>query len=231
MKENTKSFLLLQIAKFTGPTWGPAGSCRPQMGPILAPWTLLSGTPNKFRPIRVDFSWFTPVLARPVHNQRLLLAPAACELCVSSNQPLLAFTIAILAVIPIINGANLRSPAHIGWELRNYDYRVIRVTTNRVTFWGTYGRRRLTEWARPPESTWTTEVGRTQCGTARGRPQGNFRGDRTREGDKMIVGPVRIAAFIVLSVSGILLVAGLASPEWTAEGGGFWTVKHHIPRK
>ena len=32
-----------QIAKFMGRTWGPPGSCRPQMGPILAPWTLLSG--------------------------------------------------------------------------------------------------------------------------------------------------------------------------------------------
>ena len=32
-----------RIAKFMGPTWGPPGSCRPQMGPILAPWTLLSG--------------------------------------------------------------------------------------------------------------------------------------------------------------------------------------------
>ena len=32
-----------QIAKFMGPTWGPPGSCRPQMGPMLAPWTLLSG--------------------------------------------------------------------------------------------------------------------------------------------------------------------------------------------
>ena len=31
-----------QIAKFVGPTWGPSGSCRPQMGPMLAPWTLLS---------------------------------------------------------------------------------------------------------------------------------------------------------------------------------------------
>ena len=26
-----------------GPSWGPPGSCQPQMGPILAPWTLLSG--------------------------------------------------------------------------------------------------------------------------------------------------------------------------------------------
>ena len=33
-----------QIAKFIGPTWGPPGSCRPQMGPMLAPWTLLSGS-------------------------------------------------------------------------------------------------------------------------------------------------------------------------------------------
>ena len=32
-----------QIAKFMGPTWGPPGSCRPQMGPMLAPCTLLSG--------------------------------------------------------------------------------------------------------------------------------------------------------------------------------------------
>ena len=33
-----------QITRFMGPTWGLPGSCRPQMGPMLAPWTLLSGT-------------------------------------------------------------------------------------------------------------------------------------------------------------------------------------------
>ena len=32
-----------QIAKFMGPIWGPPGPCRPQMGPLLAPWALLSG--------------------------------------------------------------------------------------------------------------------------------------------------------------------------------------------
>ena len=26
-----------------GPTWDPPGFCRPQMGPMMAPWTLLSG--------------------------------------------------------------------------------------------------------------------------------------------------------------------------------------------
>ena len=31
-----------QIAKFMGQTWGPPGSCRPHVGPLLTPWTLLS---------------------------------------------------------------------------------------------------------------------------------------------------------------------------------------------
>ena len=31
-----------QIARFTWPIWGLPGSCRPQVGPMLAPWTLLS---------------------------------------------------------------------------------------------------------------------------------------------------------------------------------------------
>ena len=38
-----ESRVTYQIARFMGPTWGPPGSCRPQMCPILAPWTLLSG--------------------------------------------------------------------------------------------------------------------------------------------------------------------------------------------
>ena len=31
-------------ARFVGPTWGPSGADRTQVGPMLAPWTLLSGT-------------------------------------------------------------------------------------------------------------------------------------------------------------------------------------------
>ena len=45
-----------QIAKFMGPTWGPPGSCRTQMGPMLASWTLLSGhllcEVTQMRPVR-----------------------------------------------------------------------------------------------------------------------------------------------------------------------------------
>ena len=33
----------VQIARFMEPTWGPPGPCRPQMCPMLASWTLLSG--------------------------------------------------------------------------------------------------------------------------------------------------------------------------------------------
>ena len=32
------------IARFMGPTWGPSGADRTQVDPMLAPWTLLSGT-------------------------------------------------------------------------------------------------------------------------------------------------------------------------------------------
>ena len=42
MKTHNQNMLRLQketqIAKFMGPTWVPPGSCRPQMGPIWAPW-------------------------------------------------------------------------------------------------------------------------------------------------------------------------------------------------
>ena len=39
----TSYHITSQITKFMGPTWGPPGSCRSQMGPMLAPRILLSG--------------------------------------------------------------------------------------------------------------------------------------------------------------------------------------------
>ena len=35
------------IARFMGPTWGPLGADQTQVGPTLAPWTLLSGVHYK----------------------------------------------------------------------------------------------------------------------------------------------------------------------------------------
>ena len=34
------------IARFMGPTWGTSGADTTQVGPMLAPWTLLSGMVN-----------------------------------------------------------------------------------------------------------------------------------------------------------------------------------------
>ena len=39
----TTSSAATQIAKFMGPTWGPPGTWWPQVGPMWAPWILLSG--------------------------------------------------------------------------------------------------------------------------------------------------------------------------------------------
>ena len=36
------------IARFVGPMWGPSEADRTQVGPMLAPWTLLSGMPLGF---------------------------------------------------------------------------------------------------------------------------------------------------------------------------------------
>ena len=35
--------LVPQVARFTGPAWGPSGADTTQVGPMLAPWTLQSG--------------------------------------------------------------------------------------------------------------------------------------------------------------------------------------------
>ena len=47
-----------QIARFMWPTWGPPRSCRPQVGPTLAPWTLLPGkAPNYWSCVRAIHRW------------------------------------------------------------------------------------------------------------------------------------------------------------------------------
>ena len=55
--------LVAQIAKFMEPTWGPPGSCRPQMGPMLAPWTLLSGRPSSGTMLATELHIFLPRLS------------------------------------------------------------------------------------------------------------------------------------------------------------------------
>ena len=40
-----------------GPTWGPSGADRTQVGPMLAPWTLLSGMLSREKKLVIIFTW------------------------------------------------------------------------------------------------------------------------------------------------------------------------------
>ena len=56
----TQIFIESQIAKFMGPHVAhlPPGSCRSQMGPMLAPWNLLSGVWSDYRDLTWPFTSF-----------------------------------------------------------------------------------------------------------------------------------------------------------------------------
>ena len=62
MNEEVTYVIASQIAVFMGPTWGPPGSCRPQMGPMLAPWILLPGSSRWIRSCvcKVFSHWLKP---------------------------------------------------------------------------------------------------------------------------------------------------------------------------
>ena len=74
-----------QIAKFMGPRWGPPGSCRPQMGPMLAPRTLLSGmSPQKlFYCISIRFIpfWTFFLLWTPAGVTHMRYMSLQCHIC------------------------------------------------------------------------------------------------------------------------------------------------------
>ena len=64
--------LTTQIAKFMGPTWGQSGSCWPQMGLMLAPWTLLSGKEQT----QIDFPpkwWWSSLMHHYVTRGTVLI--------------------------------------------------------------------------------------------------------------------------------------------------------------
>ena len=62
--------LMTLIARFMGPTWGPSGADRTQVGPMLAPWTLLSGCAGH---VRIPFAHETVVRTRQLFTRYSLL--------------------------------------------------------------------------------------------------------------------------------------------------------------
>ena len=62
------------IARFMGSTWGPSGTDRTQLGPILAPWTLLYGMFYNF----TTFPRIWPFTSSTCSRHRLLyMLPSA----------------------------------------------------------------------------------------------------------------------------------------------------------
>ena len=62
------------IARFMGPTWGPSGADRTQVGPMLAPWTLLSGSFEDQAPVDeiygcAIFEWLAIILISKIGHQ------------------------------------------------------------------------------------------------------------------------------------------------------------------
>ena len=73
-----------------GPTWGPPWSCRPQMGPMLAPWTLLSGLCSCCLQHHEFTSqlWFNITKAKWESTHWFMLAVPSCNLkmlCANEN--------------------------------------------------------------------------------------------------------------------------------------------------
>ena len=58
-------FASILIARFMGPTWGPSGADRTQVGPMFAAWTLLSGQFSNFPIIAVIFFFQSIVIQHP----------------------------------------------------------------------------------------------------------------------------------------------------------------------
>ena len=50
--DGTVPMIQTLITRFMGPTWGPSWADRAQVGPLLAPWTLLSGNSTNVNRIK-----------------------------------------------------------------------------------------------------------------------------------------------------------------------------------
>ena len=68
------------LAKFMGPTWSPPGSCRPQMGPMLDPWTLLSGDIFKKNFLNENVWFFIKISLKSVSEGPINNIPASVQM-------------------------------------------------------------------------------------------------------------------------------------------------------
>ena len=67
------------IAKLMGPTWGPPGAGRTQVGPMLAPWTLPSGTSSRLEQSGFVEPGFTVFTRKELSSNSLKLLLIICD--------------------------------------------------------------------------------------------------------------------------------------------------------
>ena len=67
------------IARFMGPTWGPSGADSTQVGPMLAPWSLLSGYIHKANSVMMKALFYRKVIIFQVQVKAYFLFLLLCN--------------------------------------------------------------------------------------------------------------------------------------------------------
>ena len=73
-------------ARFMGPTWGPSGADRSQVGPMLAPWTWLSGGFTSLAPRKYDCNLKGVIKKRiKIYMSSIVFLNSSCEIALDKT--------------------------------------------------------------------------------------------------------------------------------------------------
>ena len=98
-------------ARFLGPTWGPSGADRTQMGPMLAPWTLLSGYLRAWSLVDVMTSYLSSIKPFPKSISLPSGTPRMVRLYSYDNQ------LKYFSLVYIFKKCNSQGFFHIEWQV------------------------------------------------------------------------------------------------------------------
>ena len=74
------------ITRFMGPTWGPSGANRTQVGPMLAPWTLLSALAIFHKDSNYNHRYFAPLIPPCPDPETTHWDPDGFESCIQQRK-------------------------------------------------------------------------------------------------------------------------------------------------
>ena len=119
-KMNLVQWALTQIARFMRPTWDPPGSCRPQMGPMLATSGKLLLLDNENHS-----PWESPLSSFCLPYQHSVIYLHCCQLLTMGSQSSLSITHCFYSPhfnkvergIPVSSGPSVRPSIHLSIRL------------------------------------------------------------------------------------------------------------------